>query len=139
MADIKIIKPDCDEEGDDGARGKRGHRGPRGHDGPTGPTGPGSTTTGPLGPTGATGASGATGTPQAFYYTANGTEGDSFPVAIAPRANTNYQAQVTLADNSGLYDVAAPTSGFLLNQITIETGAPVSAGDKFAIYIRDLT
>ena len=44
MADISILLPDCDGDGDcdgnDGKRGKRGHRGHRGRRGPEGPEGP---------------------------------------------------------------------------------------------------
>jgi hypothetical protein len=86
------------------------------------------------------GTGGGGGNEQVFYYTALGNEGDTFVVPLkVPRADANYGALVTLAENSGGYWVAAPTSGFTNLSLTIKTGAPVAAGDKFAILVRDLT
>lgn len=79
-----------------------------------------------------------TGDRVSFLYTADGSEGSSFVVGFpgaVERADLNYNVQITMGDYTDLLTVAAPTSGFQLGAIQIDTSADVTAGDQFMIDI----
>lgn len=86
--------------------------------------------------------SSVTGDRVSFLYTATGAEGDSFIVGFPgaiERADLNYNVQLTMGDYTDLLQFAAPTSGFQLGGIQIDTSAPVAAGDQFMIDIVNRT
>jgi hypothetical protein len=120
MADVTILGPDCEEEGE---RGRRGRRGPKG------PTG--------------SGGSGSSGDPQSFRYVVTGVEPDlsDFMVTLpAPRASDVYRVTYGLAGVAVIVGLDFPdllVGDRTTTEFRVVATAPMQAGDQIDFHVLD--